>query len=159
MLFLAVLFLEGGALFLIFSSSPFFSVFGVLAHCLGHAVLFGVIGAPFLALLLVVVYAGGMLVVFLFSTILSAEQHPSVDWPFFILFWASISVLSFPLAFSGWSPVVGESYQALIMVESFSFLYLGVGLVSLFIGFILLAALLAVLELGFEHGLKSLRKL
>ncbi len=159
MLPLVLLLIEGGVLFLIFSSSPFFSVFGVLAHCLGHAVLLSFIGLPFLSLLLIVVYAGGMLVVFLFSTVLSAEQNPSVDWPFFILFWLGLSILSLPFSLGGWSPYLEESYEALVLVERFTSLFLGVGLVSLIVGVILLATLIAVLELGFEHGLKRLRKL
>nr|YP_009730187.1 NADH dehydrogenase subunit 6 [Ophiopholis mirabilis]QHT54269.1 NADH dehydrogenase subunit 6 [Ophiopholis mirabilis] len=159
MLTLILLLVDGGAVFLIFSSSPFFSVFGVLAHCIGHSLLLSLLGVPFVSLLLIVVYAGGMLVVFLFSTVLSAEQFPSVDWKFFLLGWGALFLLCYPFVSLGWSPVLAESYSVLTYSEGFNSIFLGLGLVSVIVGIILLVALVAVLELGFEHGLKSLRKL
>ena len=79
MLPVILLLIDGGRLFLLFSSSPFFSVFGVLLHSVAHARLLRLLGVSFFALLIIIVYVGGMLVVFLFSTVLSAERYPEFE--------------------------------------------------------------------------------
>ena len=143
---------------LVFSSSPFYSVFGVLSIALCHALVLALMGVPFLSLLLVIVYAGGMLVVFLFSTILSADRFPSFSFSFFVL-----SLVGLFLVFC---PLVGESYNFTAkgftgpsVVDSLVSMYMEWGAVLCVVGVALLFALIGVLSLGFEHGVKKLRRL
>nr|YP_010463368.1 NADH dehydrogenase subunit 6 [Cephalopholis leopardus]UUK29344.1 NADH dehydrogenase subunit 6 [Cephalopholis leopardus] len=59
--------------------SPFFGALGlVMVGGMGCAVLMQQ-GSPFLALVLFLIYLGGMLVVFAYSAALAAEPHPE-DW-------------------------------------------------------------------------------
>jgi len=56
--------------------APYFAAFGlVVAAGMGCAVL-AVSGAPFLALVLFLIYLGGMLVVFAYSSALAADPFP-----------------------------------------------------------------------------------
>jgi NADH-quinone oxidoreductase subunit J len=76
MMYILTSLLIGGRAIVLFRRSPYFGIFGVLVQALGFSGLLCFFGAPFFGLLLVLVYVGGMLVVFLFSTVLSAERYP-----------------------------------------------------------------------------------
>ena len=96
-----------GAFILIFSQTPFYSLFGVLLVALCHSFLLALMGAPFYSALLIIIYAGGMLVVFLFSTILSADRFFLFSRSFYVpsvlgvfLFLIPISGKPFELSFS-----------------------------------------------------------
>nr|BDC20428.1 NADH dehydrogenase subunit 6 [Barathronus diaphanus] len=90
MTYLMFLFLTGLVLGLVgvaSNPSPYFAALGlVVVAGMGCGVLVG-FGAPFLSLVLFLIYLGGMLVVFAYSAALAAEPYPES--------WGSRSVLSY----------------------------------------------------------------
>jgi len=159
MLTLILLLLDCGGLLLVFSHSPFFRVFGVLLHALSHGSLLCLLGLPFFGLLMLIVYVGGMLVVFLFSTVLSAERYPEFDLGVFFVFFFGGFILSLPLL--GWVSGLGrgETFVGLVLTEGFVGQYGCFGYMTCVVGVILLMGLIVVLEFGFEHSRGALRKL
>nr|AUR26770.1 NADH dehydrogenase subunit 6 [Climacteris picumnus]AUR27017.1 NADH dehydrogenase subunit 6 [Climacteris picumnus] len=80
-LFLSLCFVLGG-LAVASNPSPYYGVVGlVLASVVGCGWLVS-LGVSFISLVLVMVYLGGMLVVFVYSVSLAADPHPEswVDW-------------------------------------------------------------------------------
>ena len=148
-----------GRLVLVFSGSPYFGLFGVLIQSIGFSLYLFFCGLPFFGLLMVLVYVGGMMVVFLFSTILSAERYPGTSWREFFVFSLCLILLVYP-SLSSWhlfgSPLsLGGLRRELGYMEVFKSL----GLLTCLIAFVLLVALVVVLIVGFEHRERSLRKL
>nr|YP_007374649.1 NADH dehydrogenase subunit 6 [Oscaecilia ochrocephala]ACS37142.1 NADH dehydrogenase subunit 6 [Oscaecilia ochrocephala] len=71
--------------------SPYFAAFGlVVGAALGCLVLMG-LGLGFLSLVLFLIYLGGMLVVFAYSTAMAAESYPAA--------WGDWSVVSYVLGY------------------------------------------------------------
>nr|YP_009680570.1 NADH dehydrogenase subunit 6 [Ophioplocus japonicus]QDH07344.1 NADH dehydrogenase subunit 6 [Ophioplocus japonicus] len=157
MLFLLVL---GGVLLLVFSSSPFFGVFGILVQALSFSILLCLYGSPFFGLLVILIYIGGMMVVFLFSTILSAERYPSIGvWEAF-LFWFGLGVLICPLVCSWKVSLESMGFLALeLEAGSFGEIFGSLSVFTCLVAVVLLVALMVVLTFGFEHSRGSLRKL
>lgn len=153
-----LLFFLFGRLVLVFSNSPFYSVFGVLGVALSHAFVFALMGLSFLSLLLVIIYAGGMLVVFLFSTILSADRSPSFSFSLFMLRLIGVFLTFCPLVKKNYN-IAAKSFTKLSLQKSLTAMYSKWGAVLCVVGVALLFALIGVLRLGFEHGVKSLRRL
>nr|BAU46298.1 NADH dehydrogenase subunit 6 [Pethia gelius] len=56
--------------------APYFAAFGLVATAGVGCVVLVILGGSFLALLLFLIYLGGMLVVFAYSTALAAESYP-----------------------------------------------------------------------------------
>ena len=159
MLTSVLLLFDCGGLLLIFSYSPFFGVFGVLLHSIAHACLLCLLGVPFFALLMVVVYVGGMLIVFLFSTVLSAERYPEFDYVLFLVFLRGRFVLTLPFLSETSGVRKRERLRSLVLTEGFTSQYSSFALLTCLVGLILLVALVVVLEFGFEHSRGCLRKL
>ena len=61
-----------------YSLSPYYSALGLVVVSVSGCVVLGVLGGSFVALVLLLVYMGGMLVVFAYSRAISAERFPSV---------------------------------------------------------------------------------
>nr|AYW12787.1 NADH dehydrogenase subunit 6 [Menidia menidia]AYW13389.1 NADH dehydrogenase subunit 6 [Menidia menidia] len=73
--------------------SPYFAALGLVAVAgVGCGILAGH-GGSFLSLILFLIYLGGMLVVFAYSTALAAERHPES--------WGSLQVLGLGLVYAG----------------------------------------------------------
>jgi len=158
MLVLSLTIILGGRIVL-FRQSPYFGIFGVLIQALSLARLLSLFGFPFFALLLVLIYVGGMLIIFLFSTVLSAERYPSSGWEQILVFSFILRLCAFPII-SCWAP----SLEALSRLTLYSENILGVafgpfGYITLLVVYILLIALVVVLYFGFEHSRESIRKI
>lgn len=86
MVFILVVFLVGlvlGIAAVASNPSPYFAALGLVAVAgMGCGILLGH-GGSFLSLVLVLIYLGGMLVVFAYSAALAAEPYPEGwgDWP------------------------------------------------------------------------------
>uniref|UniRef100_A0AAU6QD93 NADH-ubiquinone oxidoreductase chain 6 n=1 Tax=Ophiothrix sp. TaxID=2909811 RepID=A0AAU6QD93_9ECHI len=148
-----------GALILVFSQTPFYSLFGVLLVSISHSFLIAFLGAPFYSGLLLIIYAGGMLVVFLFSTILSADRFfifsrsyftPSVLGVLLFL----LPIMGSPSNLSGADNEFGRGGW-----EILSAFYNLSGFILCVVGAALLVCLVGVLQVSFEHGRKQLRRL
>ena len=61
-----------------YSLSPYYAALGLVISSLLGCVILGFCGVSFLALLLLLIYMGGMLVVFIYSSALSADRFPVV---------------------------------------------------------------------------------
>nr|YP_009545853.1 NADH dehydrogenase subunit 6 [Ophioceres incipiens]AYO99645.1 NADH dehydrogenase subunit 6 [Ophioceres incipiens] len=158
LIFLALLVVFGSCL-LIFSNSPYFGVFGVLTQSLAFSVLLCFFGVPFFGLLIVLIYIGGMLVVFLFSTILSAERYPSTGSWEVLLFSGGLSTFIYPLLYSWETNVESLGFLTLESESNLGEIFGCLGIFTCLVGIVLLVALMVVLTFGFEHGYGQLRKL
>jgi len=67
-----------GRTLVFYSLSPYYSALGLVVVSVSGCVVLGVLGGSFVALVLLLVYMGGMLVVFAYSRAISAERFPSV---------------------------------------------------------------------------------
>uniref|UniRef100_A0AAU6PX90 NADH-ubiquinone oxidoreductase chain 6 n=1 Tax=Ophionereis sp. TaxID=3135531 RepID=A0AAU6PX90_9ECHI len=154
------LFFVLSALIILFSSSPYFGVFGVLLQALSFSVLLCIYGMPFFGLLVVLIYVGGMLIVFLFSTVLSAERFPSAGYWEILVFWFVIGGLSLPYLV-GWEARLFQdlSFLPLGCEVGLGEVFGGLSIITCFIAFVLLVALMVVLCFGYEHTQNNLRKL
>lgn len=86
-----------GSMVILFSISPYFGIFGVLLQSVRLSGLLCFFGSPLISLLLIVIYIGGMLVVFLFSRVLCAEPYPEIDGFKVALCFLGLFILVFPL--------------------------------------------------------------
>uniref|UniRef100_UPI0030E05A6F NADH dehdrogenase subunit 6 n=1 Tax=Henricia sanguinolenta TaxID=72675 RepID=UPI0030E05A6F len=68
-----------GSTFVFYSLSPYYGALGLVLVSSGGCLLLGFLGLSFIALVLLLIYLGGMMVVFLYSTALSAERYPVVS--------------------------------------------------------------------------------
>lgn len=58
--------------------SPYYGALGLVVVAVSGCALCSLIGMSFMALVLLLIYMGGMLVVFVYSTALSAERYPMI---------------------------------------------------------------------------------
>nr|YP_009545814.1 NADH dehydrogenase subunit 6 [Ophioplinthus gelida]AYO99593.1 NADH dehydrogenase subunit 6 [Ophioplinthus gelida] len=148
-----------GGLVLVFSGSPFYGLLGVLFQSLGFLVYLLLWGMPFFSLVIILIYVGGMMVVFLFSTILSAERYPGTSWGEIIFFLLGGSLVFSSFNFSWHFGDLNLTLCTMSNELGLLGVFNGLGVVTCLVGFILLLALIIVLVLAFEHGMVSLRAL
>ena len=67
-----------GRTLVFYSLSPYYSALGLVIVSVSGCVVLGILGGSFVALVLLLVYMGGMLVVFAYSRAISAERFPLV---------------------------------------------------------------------------------
>lgn len=68
-----------GSTLVFYSLSPYYAALGLMIRSLFGCVVLTSLGLTFLALLLLLIYMGGMLVVFVYSSALSADRYPMVS--------------------------------------------------------------------------------
>nr|YP_009239174.1 NADH dehydrogenase subunit 6 [Apostichopus parvimensis]AML79765.1 NADH dehydrogenase subunit 6 [Apostichopus parvimensis] len=79
MFYLFMLLLLLGSTLVFYSLSPYYAALGLMISSLFGCVVLTSLGLTFLALLLLLIYMGGMLVVFVYSSALSADRYPMVS--------------------------------------------------------------------------------
>ena len=149
-----------GRTMVFYSLSPYYAALGLVISSLLGCVILGFCGVSFLALLLLLIYMGGMLVVFIYSSALSADRFPVVKklgevvvlfllmcfWVFFIFEdFLELRVMGDLVGLQGLSSL-GELY-------SFGGFYLLIG------GLALLVVLVVALVISFSFSEVSLRAL
>lgn len=67
-----------GRTLVFYSLSPYYGALGLVMVAVSGCLLCGLLGLSFIALILILIYMGGMLVVFVYSTAISAERYPVV---------------------------------------------------------------------------------
>ncbi len=149
-----------GSLIVLCRRSPFFGVFGVLVQAVSFSGILCLFGRPLFGLIVVLVYVGGMLIIFLFSTVLRAERYPDSGWVdtlgasvvfLFLLMpyvktWSRGSTYDFCGITVSREEILGEVFNRFRVVR-------------ILVVYILLVALFIVLSFGFEHSNANLRKL
>nr|YP_010700929.1 NADH dehydrogenase subunit 6 [Ctenodiscus crispatus]WCI21144.1 NADH dehydrogenase subunit 6 [Ctenodiscus crispatus] len=68
-----------GSTLVFYSISPYYGALGLVLVALAGCIFSSLLGLSFIALVLVLIYMGGMLVVFVYSTAISAERYPVVS--------------------------------------------------------------------------------
>nr|YP_009545832.1 NADH dehydrogenase subunit 6 [Gorgonocephalus chilensis]AYO99624.1 NADH dehydrogenase subunit 6 [Gorgonocephalus chilensis] len=159
MLSLLIFMVIGGSLIVLWSSSPYYGVLGVLLQSLGYSLFLCFFGFPFFGLIFLLVYVGGMLIVFLFSTVLSAERYPSSSVLEMLFFLLASNLLILPYL-ELWFPIVLKFSMITLSVENQLGEIMGfLGGLTCLIAIILLVSLMVVFSLCFEHECANLRKL
>nr|YP_187599.1 NADH dehydrogenase subunit 6 [Astropecten polyacanthus]BAD86707.1 NADH dehydrogenase subunit 6 [Astropecten polyacanthus] len=93
---LFVIMFFGGTL-VFYSLSPYYGALGLVVVALSGCIFVSLVGVPFMALILILIYMGGMLVVFVYSTAISAERYPTVSIDFKEIVILSLLIISWVL--------------------------------------------------------------
>nr|YP_009344327.1 NADH dehydrogenase subunit 6 [Salmacis sphaeroides]APT42082.1 NADH dehydrogenase subunit 6 [Salmacis sphaeroides] len=78
-IYLTLVMMLFGSTLVFYSFSPYFSALGLVVVSVSGCVSLSLMGGPFISLVLLLVYMGGMLVVFAYSSAISAERFPVVN--------------------------------------------------------------------------------
>nr|QAU54047.1 NADH dehydrogenase subunit 6 [Aquilonastra batheri] len=162
MIFYAVLVLMFfGSTLVFYSLSPYYGALGLVIVALSGCLLCSLLGFSFVALVMILIYVGGMLVVFVYSTAISAERYPMVSnlnevlfLSVLVMFWGFFSFESLvnvnvsSWCFEGNSDLVGVSE-----------LYNEMGWYLLIGGYVLLIALIVALMITYGSDYSVLKAL
>lgn len=94
--------------------SPYYGALGLVLVALSGCLLCRLLGFSFIALILILIYVGGMLVVFVYSTAISAERYPMVRKFNEVLVLRTLVILWGVLRFD---PLVGLSSESWVFVR------------------------------------------
>nr|QOP62904.1 NADH dehydrogenase subunit 6 [Synallactes sp. Y30071] len=150
-----------GSTLVFYSLSPYYAALGLVISSLFGCVVLTSLGLPFLALLLLLIYMGGMLVVFIYSSALSADRFPVVSnlgEVFILFFLLSFWVLFIFEDFVDFS-VSSEGLVYLDDLGSLCYLYGLGGLYLLIGGLALLVVLIVALVVSYGSSILALRAL
>ena len=160
MFYFFLLFLLLGGTMVFYRLSPYYAALGLVTSSLFGSLILGCCGLPFLALLLLLIYVGGMLVVFIYSSALSADRYPTIrNFDEVILLFLLMSL---------WIFFIFEDYLGLCVkggvvgsqdLMSLSMLYDFGGFYLIIRGLALLVVLVVSLVISFRFSVGSLRAL
>jgi len=151
-----------GRTLVFYSLSPYYGALGLVVVALCGCVLAGLLGVSFMALILVLIYMGGMLVVFVYSTAISAERYPAVSRSFnelgglffFVIIWVFVVYDSFLTSrVVKWVSLNSPGLTGRGELYGSSWFYL------LWAGYILLVALMVALIITYGSNYKILKAL
>nr|YP_010963423.1 NADH dehydrogenase subunit 6 [Echinocrepis rostrata]WNL54535.1 NADH dehydrogenase subunit 6 [Echinocrepis rostrata] len=78
-IYLSVIAMLVGSTLVFYSLSPYYSAIGLVVVTISGCIVLLLFGGSFVALVLLLVYMGGMLVVFAYSSVISAERFPYIS--------------------------------------------------------------------------------
>nr|YP_008080626.1 NADH dehydrogenase subunit 6 [Paraplagusia japonica]AFC88414.1 NADH dehydrogenase subunit 6 [Paraplagusia japonica] len=148
--------------------SPYFGSLSLVMVSAGACIVLMGYGGTFLSLIMFLVYLGGMLVVFAYTTALAADSFSyTLDYPEVMSYWLvyMLGVAACYLKFSttgefkGWMLLENLEDFAVSEVDArgMAFMYLDAGSLLMVSGWMLLLTLFSVLELTRGHSRGSLR--
>nr|YP_010044624.1 NADH dehydrogenase subunit 6 [Anneissia pinguis]QPF24647.1 NADH dehydrogenase subunit 6 [Anneissia pinguis] len=151
-----------GASLLFYSMSPYFSALGLVIVSISSCIILVQTGMNFLALILLLVYMGGMLIVFIYSSALSADRFPTISnineiiiLCIFIFSWTIVLFNN-----NNWNNIENNNISNLVSIEGASYLFSPSFFpFFIFAGYILLITLIAVLNISQETESSALRAL
>nr|QPC56431.1 NADH dehydrogenase subunit 6 [Nepanthia sp. M04] len=159
--YVILVFMFLGSTLVFYSLSPYYGALGLVLVAFSGCILCSLLGFSLAALVLILVYVGGMLVVFVYSAALSAERYPMVSN------FAEVMFLSVLVVFWG-----VFNFELLVNVGLESWYFLGnsdlVGVVELYSvmgwyllagGYMLLIALVVALVLTYGSDYSVLKAL
>nr|QIP88955.1 NADH dehydrogenase subunit 6 [Florometra sp. BMK-2020]UFJ44020.1 NADH dehydrogenase subunit 6 [Oligometra serripinna] len=160
-IFLSITILLFGSSLVFYSLSPYFSAIGLIIVSISGCLLLSQLNINFLALILLLVYIGGMLIVFIYSSALTNERFPTISNSNEIFILSSFLILWTNILFNNnnWSNLnQNNNLTNTIDIEGASYLY-HFSMIPFFIltGYVLLIALIAVLNISFNNENLSLR--
>nr|YP_009343966.1 NADH dehydrogenase subunit 6 [Echinothrix diadema]APT41368.1 NADH dehydrogenase subunit 6 [Echinothrix diadema] len=154
-MYFSLVFMLIGSVLVFYSLSPYYSALGLVLVSVSGCVVLSLLGTSFLALTLLIVYMGGMLVVFAYSSAISAERFPQVSnlsevigLSFLLCSWVFVS---FDNLEDGYLPLQGMC-SGEVLLGSSSFYDFGGALVIVGV-FVLLIALVGALIIS--RGIES----
>lgn len=153
-----------GGLFTVVSRNPVHSVLWLILAFLSSAGLFVLLGAEFVAMLLIIVYVGAVAVLFLFVVMMldidfSALKAEMAKYMPLALLIGIVILMQFVLAFGAWetAPEVAENLAQAIPVDRHNTEALGMILYDQYfllfqlVGLILLVAMIGAIVLTLRH--------
>nr|WFD61127.1 NADH dehydrogenase subunit 6 [Ptilometra sp. DH-R] len=159
---LTIIILFGSSL-VFYSISPYFSALGLVTVSISGCLLLSHLGISFLALILLLVYMGGMLIVFIYSSALTNDRFPTISnsneitiLSFFLIIWTTILFNN-----NNWNNTnINNNISNSIDIEGASYLF-SPFIIPFFLlaGYILLITLIAVLNISQGNENASLRAL
>nr|YP_009558635.1 NADH dehydrogenase subunit 6 [Benthodytes marianensis]AZZ06736.1 NADH dehydrogenase subunit 6 [Benthodytes marianensis] len=156
-----LLFLLLGSTLVFYSLSPYYAAVGLVITAFFGCITLSVIGLSFIALLFFLIYMGGMLVVFIYSSALSAERFPKVS--------NLVDVITLFILITLWIFAVYEPFMEMNLtlntfnvhsdLNALSGLYSEGGIYLLWGGLALLVILVVVLILSLGESVTTLRSI
>nr|YP_009543433.1 NADH dehydrogenase subunit 6 [Gobiopterus lacustris]AYU71252.1 NADH dehydrogenase subunit 6 [Gobiopterus lacustris] len=168
LMWVCLLGLVGGLVVVASNPSPYYGALGLVVVCgLGCGALIGH-GAPFLSLILFLIYLGGMLVVFAYSAALAAEPFPEVfeSWSVLFNMWMYLMAIMIGIwvVGQGWHFGLwlgGDELEVFSLMRpdmgGVSLMYLSGGPLLVLSGGVLLLTLFVVLEVCRGNARGALR--
>nr|YP_010596287.1 NADH dehydrogenase subunit 6 [Tropiometra macrodiscus]WAJ60712.1 NADH dehydrogenase subunit 6 [Tropiometra macrodiscus] len=159
---LLIIILFGSSL-VFYSISPYFSALGLVIVSISGCLILSNIGISFLAFILLLIYMGGMLIVFIYSSAITNDRFPIISnineiiiLSLITTFWTITLINN-----NNWNNLnINNNLSSSIDIEGSSYLFHSSMIIFfLLAGYILLITLIAVLNISQNNENSSLRAL